>query len=169
MKAVIKYAEGEGNVELRDLPEPKPDLNEVKIKVEAVGICGSDLHIFKGDIGIPTNVPFIIGHEFSGFITEDGRNVSRFQGGERVTAENSRLVCGHCLYCMTGNYNLCTERRATGYAFDGAYVEYCVVPEERVHIFLPYSYKDRGRVAFAHQNIITCFVQFCCLSVSPVC
>ena len=133
MRAVVKYADGEGNVELRDVPEPKPGLNEVKIKVEAVGICGSDLHIFKGDIGIPTKVPFIIGHEFSGVITEVGRNVSRFKGGERVTAENSRSVCGHCLYCMTGNYNLCTERRATGYAFDGAYAEYCVVPEERVH------------------------------------
>lgn len=120
MKAVVKYAEGEGNVELRDVPEPKPDLNEVKIKVEAVGICGSDLHIFKGDIGILTKVPSIIGHEFSGFITEVGRNVSRFQGGERVTAENSRLVCGHCLYCMTGNCNVCTERRATGYACGGA-------------------------------------------------
>jgi L-iditol 2-dehydrogenase len=76
MKAVVKYAEGEGNVELRDVPEPKPDLNEVKIKVEAVGICGSDLHIFKGDIGILTKVPSIIGHEFSGFITEVGRNVT---------------------------------------------------------------------------------------------
>ena len=72
-----------GNVELRDVPEPKPDLNEVKIKVEAVGICGSDLHIYKGDIGIPIKVPSIIGHEFSGLITEVGRNVSRFQGGER--------------------------------------------------------------------------------------
>lgn len=134
MKAVVKFAEGEGNVELRDVPEPNPGLNEVKIKVDTVGICGSDLHIYKGDIGIPTKVPFIIGHEFSGVITDVGQNVKRFKRGERVTAENSHTVCGHCLYCATGNYNLCTERRATGYAFDGAYAEYCVVPEGRVHL-----------------------------------
>jgi len=134
MKAVVKYAEGKENIELRDVPEPGVGDNEVKIKVEAAGICGSDLHIYTWDIGIPTRVPFIIGHEFSGIITEVGKNVKRFKGGERVTAENSRSVCGHCRYCMTGNYNLCKERRATGYAFDGAFTSYCVVPEERIHL-----------------------------------
>jgi len=134
MKAVVKYAEGKENIELRDVPEPAVGDNEVKIKVEAAGICGSDLHIYTWDIGIPTRVPFIIGHEFSGIITEVGKNVKRFKGGERVTAENSRSVCGHCRYCMTGNYNLCKERKATGYAFDGAFASYCVVPEERIHL-----------------------------------
>lgn len=154
MKAVVKYAEGEGNVELRDIPEPTPGDNEVKIKVEAVGICGSDLHIYKGDIGIPTKVPFVIGHEFSGVITEVGRNIKRFKGGERVTAENSHTVCGHCVYCMTGNYNICKERRATGYAFDGAYAEYCAVPEERVHLlpdnvdFITAALSDPSACAF---------------------
>jgi len=134
MKAVVKYAEGKGNIELRDVPEPQPAADEVKIKVEAAGICGSDLHIFNWDIGIPTKVPFIIGHEFSGIITEVGKGVTRFNGGERVTAENSRVTCGHCRYCMTGSYNLCKERRATGYAYDGAFASHCVVPQERVHL-----------------------------------
>lgn len=134
MKAVVKYAEGKGKIELRDVPEPVPGENEVKIKVEVVGICGSDLHIYTWDIGIPTKVPFIIGHEFSGIVSEVGKNVKRFKGGERVTAENSHTVCGRCRYCMTGNYNLCKERKATGYAFNGAYASYCVVPEERVHL-----------------------------------
>lgn len=133
MRAIVKYAEGEGNIELREVPEPEVGNAEVKIKVKAVGICGSDLHIYKGDIGIPTRIPFTIGHEFSGIITEVGKNVSRFKVGERVTAENSRYTCGHCHYCMTGNYNLCNKRLATGYAFDGAYADYCVVPENRVY------------------------------------
>lgn len=133
MKAVVKFAEGKANIELRDVPEPTVGDDEVKIKVEAAGICGSDLHIYKWDIGIPTKVPFIIGHEFSGIIAETGKNAKRFKRGERVTAENSRYVCGHCRYCMTGDYNLCKERRATGYAFDGAFCSYCVVPEARVH------------------------------------
>lgn len=108
MKAVVKYAEGRGNVELREVAEPSPRERDVKIAVEAAGICGSDLHIYTWDIGIPTKVPFVIGHEFSGTVTEVGKNVTRFKGGERVTAENSRYVCGHCRYCMTGNYR-CLE------------------------------------------------------------
>ena len=134
MQALQKTAEGEGHVELREVPEPHPGDNEVKIKVEAAGICGSDLHIYNWDIGIPTQVPFIIGHEFSGVIQEVGKNVTRFKSGERVTAENSHTTCGHCRYCMTGNYNLCLKRRATGYAYDGAFASHCVVPQERVHL-----------------------------------
>jgi len=82
------------------------------------------------------------------------RNVERFKGGERVTAENSHTVCGHCIYCATGNYNLCKERRATGYAFDGAYAEYCVVPKERVHLlpdnvdFMTAALSDPSACAF---------------------
>lgn len=134
MRAIVKYANGEGNIELREVPEPEVGDDEIKIKVKAVGICGSDLHIYKGDIGIPTRVPFTIGHEFAGVITRVGKNVTRFKIGDRVTAENSRYTCGHCHYCMTGNYNLCNERLATGYAYDGAYADYCVVPENRVYL-----------------------------------
>lgn len=134
MIALVKYAFGEGNMELRDVPEPKAGPGEVKIKVMAAGICGSDLHIKHGDIGIPMRPPFTIGHEFSGVISDIGPDVTRFHIGERVTAENSRQVCGHCIYCRTGSYNLCSERLATGYAFDGAFTDYCVVPEDRVHL-----------------------------------
>ncbi len=134
MKAVVKYEWGEGNIELRDIPEPAPGPEEVKIKVDTAGICGSDLHILHGDIQIPTRTPFVIGHEFSGIVTEVGEGVERIKEGSRVTAENSRYVCNCCRYCRTGNYNLCPERLATGYAFDGAFAEYCVVPRERVHL-----------------------------------
>lgn len=134
MKALVKYAQGEGNMELRDVPEPTARPGEVKIKVMAAGICGSDLHIKHGDIGIPMRPPFTIGHEFSGIISDIGAGVTQFKVGQRVTAENSRQVCGHCIYCRTGNYNLCSERLATGYAFDGAFTDYCVVPQERVHL-----------------------------------
>lgn len=133
MRAVVKYDEGEGKMELRNVPEPVCGDNDVKIKVMAVGICGSDLHIYKWNIGIPTKVPFIVGHEFAGPIAEVGKNVSRFKVDDRVTGENTRTACGHCRHCATGSYNLCRERRATGYAYDGAYAEYVVVPENRIH------------------------------------
>jgi L-iditol 2-dehydrogenase len=134
MRALVKYDLGEGNIELRDVPEPRVGKGEVKVKVDTAGICGSDLHILHGDIEIPMKVPFVIGHEFSGVVVETGEGVTQCKIGDRVTAENSRDVCGHCIYCRTGNYNLCSKRLATGYAFDGAFTDYCVVPEERVHI-----------------------------------
>ncbi len=133
MKAIVKYKAGHGNIELRDIPEPFPGRGEVKIKIKAASICGSDLHIYKWDIGIPTKVPFVVGHEFSGIVTEVGDGVEGVAPGDRVTAENSRYVCGRCTCCMTGNYNLCSERKATGYAYDGGFAEYCIVPAERVH------------------------------------
>jgi len=154
MKALVKYALGEGNIEIREVPEPRTGKGEVKIKVEAAGICGSDLHILHGDIGIPMRPPFVIGHEFSGIVIETGEGVKQCKVGDRVTAENSRYVCGHCIYCRTGNYNLCSERLAVGYAFDGAFTDYCVVPEERVHIlpdnvdFLTGALTDPSACAF---------------------
>jgi len=134
MKALVKYDFGEGNMELRDIPEPTTGKGEVKIKVEVAGICGSDVHIYHGDIGIPMKPPFVLGHEFSGIVVEVGEGVTNCKPGDRVTAENSRYTCENCIYCKTGNYNLCTKRLATGYAYDGAFTDYCVVPCERVHL-----------------------------------
>lgn len=134
MKAVVKYQMGDGYIELRDMPEPEPRDGQVKIAVHAAGICGSDLHIWHGDIGIPVEPPVTLGHEFSGVIAALGLGVTGLELGQRVTAENSHTVCGCCEYCMTGDYNLCEERRATGYAYDGAFAPYCVVPAERVHL-----------------------------------
>ncbi len=134
MKAIVKTAEGPGHLELRDVPEPPPPgPGEVKIQVEAAGICGSDLHIQKGDIGIPIRPPFILGHEFAGRLVEMGPDVTGWQVGDRVTAENTRIACGRCPSCLTGSYNLCGKRLATGYAFDGAFARYCVVPAIRLH------------------------------------
>lgn len=134
MQAIVKYQSGDGYVGLRDVPEPVPGPGEVKIRVEAAGICGTDLHIWHDDVLIPVRPPVVLGHEFSGVVCELGPGVSRWQEGQRVTAENSRQVCGQCGYCMTGDYNLCHQRLATGYAFDGAFAPYCVVPQERVHL-----------------------------------
>lgn len=134
MQAVVKYQKGDGYIELRDVPEPEPSAGQVKIAVHAAGICGSDLHIWRGDFDIPVEPPVVLGHEFAGVITELGPGVTGLQVGQRVTAENSHTVCGRCEYCMTGDYNLCEERRATGYVYDGAFAPYCVVPAERVHL-----------------------------------
>ncbi|NLB54278.1 MAG: alcohol dehydrogenase catalytic domain-containing protein [Lentisphaerae bacterium] len=133
MIALVKHTEGAGNLELREVPEPFPASDEVKIKVKAASICGSDLHIKNWDIGIPMRLPVIPGHEFTGIVTEIGENVKNVSVGDRVTGENTRTSCGVCNQCANGSYNLCKHRLATGYAYDGAFAEYVLIPEKRIH------------------------------------
>lgn len=133
MKGLVKYAVGEGNMEIREVPEPSPGFGQVKIQVKATGICGSDLHTYHGDIGIPMKLPVVTGHEFSGVVVEVGEGVEDIEVGERVTAETTFSTCGRCIQCQTGAYNLCLERRGIGYYLNGAFANYIVVPAIRVH------------------------------------
>jgi L-iditol 2-dehydrogenase len=133
MLAIVKYKEGDGFIDLREAKEPEIIAGHVIIEVKAAGICGTDLHILHGDVEIPVKPPVIVGHEFAGVVKEVGEGATSAEVGDRVTAENSRYVCGICRYCVTGSYNLCPQRLATGYAFDGAFAPLCMVPAERVH------------------------------------
>ncbi|MBW2057186.1 MAG: zinc-binding dehydrogenase [Deltaproteobacteria bacterium] len=133
MKALVKYARGEGNMEIREVPEPSPDANQVKIEVKGAGICGSDLHIYHDEIDIPIRTPVVVGHEFCGVIVEVGSGVSDWHVGDRVTGETAFSVCERCEYCRTGNYNLCTERKGIGFWFNGAFTKYVVIPDKRLH------------------------------------
>ena len=74
MKGVMKYQDGPGHVELREIPEPTPGPGQIKIRVEYAGICGSDLHIYDSNIAITTRPPVVIGHEFSGGRGRRGRH-----------------------------------------------------------------------------------------------
>ena len=133
MKALVKYQKGQGNMEVRDIPEPSPGQYQVKIEVRAAGICGSDLHIYHDDIAIPVRPPVVIGHEFSGVIHEIGEGVTEWKPGDRVVSEAGFEFCGHCEYCNSGFANLCSERKSVGYWYDGAFTNYTIVPAARVH------------------------------------
>ncbi|HOV37588.1 MAG TPA: zinc-binding dehydrogenase [Spirochaetales bacterium] len=133
MKGLVKYAAGPGNMELREIPEPKPGPGEVKIAVQYTGICGSDLHIFHSDIAIPVRPPVVTGHEFSGTIVEVGSQVENWKPGDRVVSETAYAYCGVCMHCREGFYNLCNQRKTLGYWFNGAFAPYTVVPAERLH------------------------------------
>ena len=85
MKAVVKCALGPGNVEVRDVPEPTPGPGDVKVEVKAAGVCGSDVHLWHGEIGLAVRTPVTMGHEFSGVVAEVGENVTRWKPGDRVT------------------------------------------------------------------------------------
>jgi L-iditol 2-dehydrogenase len=133
MKALVKYAAGPGNMEIRNVPEPEPGPGQVLIEIKEAGICGSDIHIYHSDIAIPLNPPVVTGHEFSGIVARNGEGCSKFKPGERVVSETAFHYCGVCDFCREGFYNLCVERRTLGYWFNGVFTLYTVVPEARIH------------------------------------
>lgn len=134
MKALVKYAPGRGNLEIREVPQPKPGSGQVKVEVKAAGVCGSDLHIYHDEIAIPVQPPVIIGHEFAGVIAELGEGVEHLRVGDRVTCETTAWSCGTCLQCRIGRYNMCADRKVIGYALDGCFAPYCVVNHQQVHL-----------------------------------
>lgn len=124
MKVAVMLGLGKMGFEERDIPCPKDD--EVLVKLEYVGICGSDLHYYEsGAIGdFVVNPPFVLGHEPGGTVVEVGKNVKSLKIGDRVALEPGK-TCGHCEYCKTGRYNLCpdVEFFATP-PVDGVFQEY---------------------------------------------
>lgn len=133
MQAVVKFASGPGKVALRDVAEPRPRPGQVKVEVKAAGVCGSDLHIYHDEIGIVIEPPVVMGHEFSGMISELGGGVEGLRPGDRVTCETTAWSCGRCLQCRSGHTNMCRERKVVGYAVDGCFAKYCVVDAAQVH------------------------------------
>ena len=108
MKVAVMLGIGKMGFEERDLPQPKDD--EVLVKLEYVGICGSDLHYYEsGAIGdYVVKPPFVLGHEPGGTVVEVGKNVTHLKVGDRVALEPGK-TCGHCEFCKTGRYNLCPD------------------------------------------------------------
>lgn len=133
MKAVVKFDLKDGATELREVPVPQIGPDDVLVRVEYTGICGSDPHIHHNEVNYKINVPVILGHEFSGVIEEAGKNVKDFKVGERVTAETHADYCGKCLLCRTNNYHLCRERKGYGFHVDGAFAKYVKVPTRILH------------------------------------
>jgi D-arabinitol dehydrogenase (NADP+) len=113
-----------------DTERPAPGLGEVLIAVRAAGICGTDLHIFRGEY--EAVYPIIPGHEFSGVVAEVGPGVSlKVRRGDRVTADPN-IPCGRCPFCQRNEPNQCQHLAAVGVTRDGAFAEYVAVPESVV-------------------------------------
>lgn len=109
--------------------EPIPGADDVLIKVRAAGICGTDLHIFKGEY--EAEYPIIPGHEFSGEVMAVGENVTNFKVGDRVTADPN-IPCNRCAYCQRNEPNQCKNLRAIGVTRSGAFADYVIAPEGNV-------------------------------------
>lgn len=110
-------------------PEPEIGADDVLIRVKSAGICGTDIHILKGEY--MAQYPLIPGHEFSGEVAAVGANVTRFQVGDRVTADPN-VPCNRCYFCQRNEPNQCLNLRAIGVTGNGAFAEYVAAPEGNV-------------------------------------
>lgn len=129
MKAV--YVEDAYKVVVKEVELPEVESNEVLISTKVAGICGSDIHTYKG-LHLFRKPPVIIGHEIAGEVVKVGSDVRNFKAGDRVTVE-PQTGCGKCDDCLTGNVNYCNNRKAPGIkGWYGAMAEYFATPEETV-------------------------------------
>jgi propanol-preferring alcohol dehydrogenase len=116
-------------LQLGEFPKPKPQPDEVLIRVSACGVCRTDLHIIEGDLPV-THFPLVPGHQIVGKIVESGSSCVRFKIGDRIGIPWLRKVCGTCPYCVNGRENLCDSSQYTGYHANGGYAEFATVPED---------------------------------------
>lgn len=130
MKAALLYKPAPAEKDpliIEDLPVPEPKDGQVLVKVEACGVCRSNLHMIEGDwvkYGLPSKSPIIPGHEIVGKISEIGRGVEGLDIGQRVGIQPLWTACGRCEYCLKGFEHLCPSKKITGETVDGGYAEY---------------------------------------------
>ena len=132
MKALVKR-NPEPGLWLEDIEEARIGINDVLIRVDRTGICGTDLHLYEWDAWAQQTikVPLTVGHEFVGEIIEVGSNVADFQPGNIVSAEG-HVVCGRCRNCLAGRRHLCKDTLGIGVNRPGAFAQYIAVPVTNV-------------------------------------
>ena len=133
MRALVKYGNNPGELEIKDMPVPEIGDDDILLETKATGICGWDIEMWQHKMANPVTVPVIQGHEFCGVVSRTGKNVKTFKEGDRVVSETSAVVCGKCPMCISGNYHLCETRLGFGYGVDGAFTDFVKVPERCLH------------------------------------
>lgn len=130
MKALV--LDGHGELCLRtDYPCPTPATGEVVVKVDACGVCGTDLAMIAGlQRSCP---PVVLGHEYTGEIIAVGDGVSAWRVGDRVVCEQHAGACGSCRSCLSGDIHWCASKRAPGVCADGAFAEQVLLPANLLH------------------------------------
>jgi propanol-preferring alcohol dehydrogenase len=134
MKAAI-LREFKKPLAIEEVDQPQPGTGEVLIRVEACGICHSDVHVADGDwtqFAKIVKTPLILGHEIAGVVIEKGAAVQDLQIGDRVGAPWIHWTCGECEFCREGNENLCRRQKITGVTVDGGYAEFVKAPASHV-------------------------------------
>lgn len=144
MKAARFYNVGEP-LSVEEVPIPQPGHGEILLRVKACGICGSDIHIAYEGVTPTAFQPIILGHEFSGEIAQVGEGVEGWEVGDRV-AVSCIVACGQCLNCLSGNQQICLQRRTIGVHLNGGLAEYATVPAENVAKLLDNIPFDQGAI-----------------------
>ncbi len=123
MKAAVVRAFGKP-LEIDEMPVPEVPPGQVLVKVMASGVCHTDLHAAEGDWPVKPSLPFIPGHEGTGYVARVGAGVKHLKEGDRVGVPWLHTACGHCEHCMGGWETLCDHQQMTGYTVNGGYAEY---------------------------------------------
>jgi len=133
MRAIV--LDRPGSFRVAEVPDPAPGEGQIVVRVDACGICGTDIHIMDGEFP-PTPYPITPGHEFAGTVAAVGSDVDgrmNLQVGAKVAVDPS-LYCGYCRRCRSGRDNLCENWAAIGDTVDGAFAEYVAVPAANAHL-----------------------------------
>lgn len=131
MKSAVFY--GKHDMRVEESPMPKVEAEDVLIQVKACGVCGTDVHIYEGDKGAAeVTPPTILGHEFSGVVTEVGSAVTNVKVGDRVCIDPN-CYCGKCDFCRNGIAHYCTDMIGYGTTVNGGFAEYCSVNQRQVY------------------------------------
>lgn len=132
--AVVRQLGTPAQVEERPVPQPGP--GQILIRLEACGLCHTDIHAMRGDWPVKPNLPLVPGHEGVGIVEALGEGVTTRQVGQRVAMPWLGHACGECRYCVDGRENLCESQYNNGYAVDGAYAEY-MLADARYAVVVP--------------------------------
>jgi alcohol dehydrogenase, propanol-preferring len=139
MRAMILRRQRQ-RLELGEFTNPVPSSGQLLIRVNACGVCRTDLHVVDGDLTEP-NLPIIPGHQIVGNVADASLGSGRFRSGDRVGVPWLGWSCGQCDYCLSGKENLCDDARYTGYQINGGFAEMCVA-DERFCFSIPDEYPD---------------------------
>ena len=131
MKAAVVPELG-AKLEIRELPVPEPGPGQVLVRMQASGLCHTDIHAAAGDWPVKPNPPFTPGHEGVGIIEASGPGATLHKPGDRVAVAWLGKACGHCSYCVSGWETLCESQLNSGYSVDGAWAEYAVAFDSHV-------------------------------------
>jgi propanol-preferring alcohol dehydrogenase len=132
MKAWILESQArveEKPLKLKEVPDPEPRAEEIRIRIHVSGICRTDIHIAEGDLPLRKS-PLVLGHQIAGVVDKLGKEAKNFRLGDRVGIAWLNWTCGNCKFCLTERENLCPEAKFTGWNVDGGYAEYVVISED---------------------------------------
>src|SRR6266516_5632826 len=122
MRAAVVRESGKPLV-IDHVPVPEPAADEILVRIEATGVCHTNLHAANGDWPVKPKLPFIPGHEGVGTVAAVGKSVKRVKEGDRVGVPWLHTACGYCEHCRTGWETLCGAQQNTGYSINGTFAE----------------------------------------------